>query len=295
MELHQLRYFIRAAEMLHFTRAAESLYVSQPTLSSHIQQLEKELGCPLFDRIGRRVRLTEAGQLLLDHARRAIREVDMSKEAVAELLGLRRGSLRLGTTQVFSQYLVPASLAAFIATYPEIHIEVHWVTSSPEVERRVLSGDLDFGLCFLPPESADIQYETLFSDEVVLVVSKKHPLAAHKTVSITDLGRLPLALLSAGLSTRRLLDLQFAKSNFSPKILLEMNDIPALLTVVASGNAGTMVSSRLVVNRPDLRSITIKEGIRRNAGIIIRKERHLSAAARAFLDLLKIHCRREKI
>lgn len=280
--------------MLHFTQAAESLYVSQPTLSSHIQQLEKELGCPLFDRVGRRVRLTEAGQLLLDHARRAIREVDVSKEAVAELLGLRRGSLRLGTTQVFSQYLVPVSLAAFISTYPEIHIEVHWATS-PEVERRVLSGDIDFGLCFLPPESADIQYETLLSDEVVLVVSKKHPLATHKAVSITDLGSLPLALLSAGLSTRRLLDLQFAKSNFSPKILLEMNDIPALLAVVASGNAGTMVSSRLVVNRPDLRSITIKEGIRRTAGIIVRKERHLSAAARAFLDLLKIHCRREKI
>ena len=95
MELHQLRYFIRAAELLHFTRAAESLYVSQPTLSSHIQQLEKELGCPLFDRVGRRVRLTEAGQLLLDHARKAIREVDVSKEAVAELLGLRRGALRL--------------------------------------------------------------------------------------------------------------------------------------------------------------------------------------------------------
>ena len=199
MELHQLRYFIRAAEMLHFYSSRESLYVSSPTLSSHIQQLEKELGCPLFDRVGRRVRLTEAGQLLLDHARRAIREVDVSKEAVAELLGLRRGSLRLGTTQVFSQYLVPVSLAAFISTYPEIHIQVHWATS-PEVERRVLSGDIDFGLCFLPPESADIQYETLLSDEVVLVVSKKHPLAAHKAVSITDLGQ-PLRWLSSVLDS----------------------------------------------------------------------------------------------
>jgi len=294
MELHQLRYFIRAAELLHFTRAAESLYVSQPTLSSHIQQLEKELGCPLFDRVGRRVRLTEAGQLLLDHARKAIREVDVSKEAVAELLGLRRGALRLGTTQIFSQYLLPMSLAAYISAYPEIHVEVYWGIS-PEVERRVLSGDIDLGLCFLPPESKDIQYEALLSDEVVPVVSKKHPLAAHKALSIAELGSLPLALLSTGMSTRRLLDLQFAKSGFSPKILLEMNDIPALLAVVASGGAGTMVSSRLVANRPDLRSITIKEGIRRSAGIITRKERHLSAAARAFLELIKIHCQREKV
>jgi LysR family cyn operon transcriptional activator len=192
MELRHLRYFVRAAELLHFTRAAESLYVSQPTLSGQIQQLEEELGCPLFDRLGHRVRLTEAGQLLLDRARNAIREVELSRAQIAELHGLLRGTLRIGTTHVFSHYLVPISLAAYITAYPDIHVMVRWGTS-PEVERSVLTGTADLGLAFLPPESDEIEYEVLLSDEVVLVVSNKHPLAARAAVSVSELGDLPLA------------------------------------------------------------------------------------------------------
>ena len=196
---------------------------------------------------------------------------------------------RFGTIQVFSQYLVPVALAAYISVYPNIHVQVDWATS-PEVERNVLSGNAELGLCFLPPNHQEVRYETLLSDEVVLVVSKKHPLAARKVLSIADLAEIPLAIFSTGLSTRSLLDSEFAKYNVLPKILLEMNDIPALLAVVASGNAGTMVSSRLVVNRPDLHSIVIKERIFRTAGLITHKDHHMSAAARAFVDLIKKVC-----
>ncbi|MGD0976370.1 MAG: LysR substrate-binding domain-containing protein [Candidatus Korobacteraceae bacterium] len=289
MELRHLRYFVRAAELLHFTRAAESLYVSQPTLSSHIQQLEEELGSPLFDRLGRRVRLTEAGQLLLDHARNAIREVELGKERIAELLGLLRGTLRVGTTQVFSHYLVPISLAAYIAAYPDIHVLVQWGTS-PEVERSVLAGTVDLGLAFLPPDSDEIEYEVLLSDEVVLVVSNKHPLAAREAVSVSELGGLPLVLLSTGLSTRRLVDTRFAKENISPNILLETNDIPAVLTIAETGSAGTFVSRRLVVSHPDLHPLSLSPSLVRSAGILRRKGIHLSAAARAFLEVIKVHC-----
>ena len=91
MELRHIRYFLRAAELLHFTRAAESLHVSQPTLSNHIQQLEEEFGTPLFER-GRRLRLTEAGELLLGYARNAVCELERAKEEVANLQGLLRGT-----------------------------------------------------------------------------------------------------------------------------------------------------------------------------------------------------------
>jgi LysR family transcriptional regulator, cyn operon transcriptional activator len=288
MELRHLRYFIRAAELLHFTRAAESLYVSQPTLSSHIHQLEEELGCPLFDRVGRRVRLTEAGQLLLCHARKAVSEVESGKADVAELLGLLRGTFRIGTTHIFGQYLMPASLAAYISAYPGIHVLVRWGTS-PEVEHGVLTGTVDLGLAFLPPESDEIEYETLLSDEVVLALPKTHALAGRKSISIKESADIPLVLLSTGQSTRRLIDLRFAKENISPKILLEMNDIPALLRIVESGSAGTFLSARIVASHPQLRAIPISERILRSAGIIKRKGVHLSAAARAFLKVLKLH------
>jgi LysR family cyn operon transcriptional activator len=289
MELRHLRYFIRAAELLHFTQAAESLYVSQPTLSCHIQQLEEELGCPLFHRIGRRVRLTEAGQILLRHARTASREVELTKEKIAELQGLLRGTLRIGTTHAFSQYLVPISLAAYIAAYPEIHVLVHWATS-PEVERSLLAGDIDVGLAFLPAESDEIESNPLLADEVVLVVCKAHPLATKTEIEASEIGDLPLVLLSTGFSTRRLVDSLFSKEGFSPRILLEMNDVPALLKVVEAGNAGTIVSSRIATSQPQLHAISISGGITRSAGILTRKGIHLSAAAKAFLEVIRIHC-----
>lgn len=289
MELRHLRYFIRAAELLHFTHAAESLYVSQPTLSSHIQQLEEELGSPLFERLGRKVRLTQAGQLLLEHARRAVKEVELSKAEVAELVGLLRGDLRVGTTHIFSQYLIPASLAAYISAYPEIHVFVQWWTS-PEIERGVLNGSLDLGLAFLPPESEEVEYEPLLSDEVVLAVGRKHAFAKRKSVALEDLRELGLVLLGVGFSTRRLMDLQFAKKQISPKIVLEMNDIPAVIRVVETSDAGTLLSRRLVENRPQLCAIPISGGVVRSAGIIRRKGSRLSAAARAFLEIIKVHC-----
>lgn len=293
MELRHLRYFVRAAELLHFTRAAESLYVSQPTLSSHIQQIEEEVGCPLFQRVGRRVRLTEAGEILLRHAKTATQEVEFSKAEIAELQGLLRGNLRIGTTHVFSQYLVPISLASYIAAYPEIHVHVKWA-NSPEIERSLLAGAIDFGLAFLPAESDEIESEPLLTDEVVLVVSKTNPLAKKKVIEIRELGDLPLVLLNTGFSTRRLIDLQFSKEGFSPRILLEMNDIPALLKVVATGSAGTMVSRKLAAAYPELHVISISGGIVRSAGIVTRKGIHLSAAARAFLEMIRVHCQHTK-
>src|SRR5690242_6831244 len=113
MELRHLRYFIRAAELLHFTRAAESLYISQPTLSIHIQQLEEELGTPLFARVGRNVRLTEAGELLLIRARQALNELENAGEEIGAIVGLTRGTLRIAGLPSFSSRVLAPWIAAF--------------------------------------------------------------------------------------------------------------------------------------------------------------------------------------
>jgi len=291
MELRHIRYFIRAAELLHFTRAAESLYVSQPTLSIHIQQLEEELGATLFERAGRHarpVRLTEAGHRLLKHLRNALRELELGKEDVAELRGLVSGTLRFGSTHVFSQRLVSTALSVFTAKYPEIHIVMKLGTST-DIEQAILERDIDLGLAFLPPDSEDSEYEALFSDEVVLVVSKKHPLAGMAELPIRQLNGLPCALPSTGFSTRRLLDKHFAQEKISPKILLEINDIPALLTLVERGSMGTLVSRRAVEDRPEFSVISITGAhLLREAGILKHRSVYLSAAARAFVDLMKL-------
>jgi len=291
MELRHIRYFIRAAELLHFTRAAESLYVSQPTLSIHIQQLEEELGTVLFERAGRHarpVRLTEAGHRLLKHLRNALRELELGKESVEELRGLVSGTLRFGATHVFGQRLVATALAAFANRYPDIRIVMRLGTSN-DIEEAILERDIDLGLAFLPPDSKEIEYEALFSDEIVLVVSKKHPFANLTELPIRELNGLHCALPSTGFGTRRLLDLHFTRQKISPKILLEINDIPALLTLVEKGGLGTLVSRRAVENREGLSVITIT-GTRllREAGILKHQGVYLSTAARAFVELIKL-------
>jgi LysR family cyn operon transcriptional activator len=287
IELRHIRYFLRAAELLHFTRAAESLYISQPTLSIHIQQLEEEFDAPLFDR-SRQLRLTETGEVLLGHARNVIRELELAREEIADFQGLLRGTLRIGSAQLFSKKLVPVVLADYNKAYPNIGLTVQFGSSS-EIEQNILARIIDIGLALLPPESHEIEYETLISDEMVVVVSHKHPLAQKSELSKAELSGLALVIQNIGNSTRRLIDVYFAKENISPKIMLQINDTPALFAMVESGRAGAIVSRRLAAST-SLRLISLPgRRIVRTAGILKLRNVRLSAAATEFVKLAKAH------
>jgi len=124
IELRHLRYFLAVAEASHFTRAAETLYISQPTLSQQIKQLEVELGTALFDRIGKRVMLTEAGEILRVHAQRVLVELEQAQAAIQELEGLQRGELTVGIVQTVNAYMIPDLAACFTASYPTISLHI---------------------------------------------------------------------------------------------------------------------------------------------------------------------------
>jgi LysR family cyn operon transcriptional activator len=287
MELRHIRYFIRVAELLHFTRAAESLYVSQPTLSTHIQQLEEEFGTPLFER-GRQLRLTEAGELLLGYARNAVCELERAKEEVANLQGLLRGTLRVGSTHLFYKKLVPTVLTAYHEAYPNISLMAQMGTSR-DIEQGILTRNIDVGLAYLPPESSEIEYDALTSHEMFVVVSDKHPLAARTEISKAELNNLPLVLQSVGHTTRRLIDVYFAKEHISPNILLQINDIPALFAMLESYKAGA-IASRWAVEGKSLHLIPLPgTPLFWTAGILKLRKVPLSAAATEFVKLVKTH------
>jgi LysR family cyn operon transcriptional activator len=289
MELRHIRYFVRAAEVMHFTRAAESLYISQPSLSIHIQQLEKEVGTPLFERC-RQLRLTEAGHLLLGHARAAVRELDRAKEEIDDLQGFLRGTLRIGSTHLFSKKLVPEILTAYHAAHPNISLMAQMGTSR-EIEQGILARNLDVGLAYLPPESNEIEYETLMSDKMYVVVSARHRLAKRTQISKTELSNLPLVLYSIGHTSRRLIDVYFAKQNISPKILLEVNDMPVLFAMVKSGQAGA-IASRKAVEGTSLHRIPLPgNSLFWTAGTLKLRHVPLSAAATEFVKLVKTYSR----
>ena len=294
MELRHIRYFVRAAEFLHFTRAAESLCVSQPALSIHIQQLEKELGSPLFDRTGRHVRhvrLTEAGRRLLVHANDMLRALEKGKQEIADLRGLMCGSVTLGVNNIFVPKLMSKCVSEYSATYPDVDVIVK-MGNLEELESLILAGAADLALAWLPPESDEIQAEALFSDEIVLVVSAKHPLAHRDEVNARELEGLQLALPTLATNIRRLVNTEFAKENISLRISLEIDDTPARLAFVETGSAATLAPRKALDHRPTLHIIPIAGvHLQRSAGLLTQRGVHLSTAAQSLADAIRTHFR----
>lgn len=258
MEIRQINYFIKAAELLHFTEAAAACFVTQSTLSQQIKQLEEELGMLLFDRIGKHVRLTEAGSVFLHHARQIILSVNKSKQAVFELNNLVIGELRIGVTSAFSSVLLPA-LAPFSSKYPGIKIVVEYGTAA-ELEHKLRQAELDVLLAFHEQTDSDrtsLEMEHLFSSRIMMVVSKRHPLAALKKISLANLAKIELCLPSKGFSSRDLLDELFHKANLSPLIKIELNNIHSLLSLVDEGNWATILNEKALITWENLVAVPI--------------------------------------
>ncbi|WP_369637062.1 transcriptional regulator CynR, partial [Nocardia sp. JMUB6875] len=167
-ELRHLRYLLAVADHGNFTRAAEALHVSQPTLSQQIRQLERLVGVPLLDRTGRTVRLTDAGAVYADHARRALRELTAADRAVHDVESLTRGTLRLAVTPTFAAYLIGPLIAEFHANHPGITIDLT-ETAQDAMESALLSDELDLGIAFATPTLPGLETTTLFEESLSLV------------------------------------------------------------------------------------------------------------------------------
>ena len=289
MELRHLRTFAVAAEALHFTRAAEALDVSQPTLSLQIRELERELGVPLFDRVGRSVRLTEAGAVFRRFAERALREVEAGQGALADLQGVRRGTVRVAVTHSFSARLVPPAVARFRAEHPGVAVVVE-KTSGRAVEQALAAGSAHLGIAYAPPEDPEVVAETLFDEEVVAVVAAGHPLADRPEVDLPDLCTHELALITREFSTRRLFDDRLRDAGLRPEVAVEMNDIDSLLEVVRLGPAATVLSRRAIPD-PAARGLALVPilgpPMTRTAALLWHRDAYRTAAARAFAGVVR--------
>lgn len=286
VELRHLRYFLAIAETSSFTRAAAALHLTQPTLSHQIKQLEQMVGTALFDRVGRKVRLTEPGRLFREHAERALEEVSSATAALAELQGLMRGVLRLGVFQSFNSSLLPPILAGFSARYPRVAVRVRQLPTR-EMEELLIQGELDLGIAYVQPDSDRILAEQLFDERLMLVVSESHRYAARRELHLKQLGDQPLALLSAEFPSRRLLHDWFAASGYEPKVKIEINSTDAILATVRCSELATIQTERMASGFTGLRCIPLKPALRRTVAILWRREGYRSAAARAVADMIR--------
>ena len=287
MELRQLRYFLKAKELLNFTEAAISLHISQSTLSQQIKQLEEELNVPLFNRIGKRITLTEAGELFSDYALQCINKANDGLQLLKDLNNLDTGKISIGVTYALRHVLTQA-LIKFTSQFPKISFEIVFGTSKELIE-KLNHFHLDAILTFeeIPAEN-HLEYQQLFTSPMALVSSTKSVIKDRTSISLKEISQLPLALPARGYSTSQFINKAFLKNDLHPKVSIEINDIPTLLELVKTGNWYTILTQTTINNEKDLSAIPIKgKNMTRTAMIISLKEAYEKKAVKAFLDTLK--------
>ncbi|MDB6001225.1 MAG: transcriptional regulator, LysR family [Rhizobacter sp.] len=288
MELRHLRYFVALADCLSFTRAAERVHVTQSTLSHQIRQLEEELGQPLFERIGKKVVTTEAGELLLGFASRALKEVDQGVALLRPGAGNLTGQVRIGATHTFNIGLIPECVALFLARHPTVRVSVEELAAE-EIGTRLRAGKLDLGIAYRPQGPSDLWFEPLYNEEMVLVVSHSHPLAGRKRIRMVELHRQDLVLMPAQFSTRTMLEECFAASGAEPTVVAEMSTVAPMLALVARTQIGSVVAINAVpAGMAGLKVIPIESPTPvRTPGILWRLGEKQPAAIQSFAVILR--------
>lgn len=233
MDIRQLKYFIKAAEFSHFTRAAEALYVSQPALSAQIRQLEEDLGSELFARVGRNVRLTEAGEAFLVRARQAVDAIEQGEEEVRAIKGVLKGTLRICAVPAVAATVLAPLIGAFQQKYPDVYVQLSSNTSDV-VERGVIDGEYSLGLTTLPLEFDDLNHSESVTGEVVVVMNNDHPMAKQQCVRPAELSGMPIALASQQIITWRGIA-YLEEHNVHLKVMAESEELDTVFSLVRQG------------------------------------------------------------
>jgi DNA-binding transcriptional LysR family regulator len=287
MTLEQLRIFVAVAERQHMTRAAEALNLTQQAVSAAIVALENAHSTALFHRVGRHIELTEAGRLFLDEARAVLARAAAAELALAELGGLKRGTLAVQASQTIASYWLPQRLVAFHRTYPEIALRVG-IGNTAQVAKSVIGGAVDLGFIEGAIDEPALACECLGEDRMVLVVAPAHPWAARDRVAPRELLEGEWVLREVGSGTRSAFESSLERFGVAPhllKVVMELPSNEAVRHAVEVG-CGAAVISELVADAPlrsgALRRVPIDLPVR-SFYVVRHRERYRSNAADALL------------
>ncbi|MEU4477436.1 LysR family transcriptional regulator [Micromonospora sp. NPDC023966] len=275
MQLHQLRYFVAVAEVRHFTQAADLVGITQPSLSKQIHALETDLGAPLFERVRGNIALTAAGEVLLPLAKRILADVETATREVQELVGLRRGRVRLGATPSLATSLAPPVLRRFRDAHPTVDLRVE-ENGSQDLVRDLLRGDLDLALIIMPSTGTD---PGLRADPILresLVVASVDPLPAvteRGEVRITDLRDVPLVMFREGYDLRDATLQACRAAGFEPTLSVDGGEMDAVLSFVEAGLGVALVPGIVVARRAGIRvTRLVPPGVRRTIAVARRRD-----------------------
>lgn len=289
--LRQFEVFLAVAKAGSFRAAAEAMHLSQPALSQHVAEMERELGTRLFDRLGRKVALTEAGRVLEDHALRLFATLASARDAVVDLSGLKRGSLLIGASTTPGIYVLPGIIAAFQKSHPGVELNLR-IANSALIEERIRGNELDLGVVGGHPLRLGEECVAAgLLDELVLIVPSRHPWARRRDIPPALLGDQRLLIREEGSATRQVTERALQRAGGNVKAFMELGHTEAIKQAVIAGLGIAFVSIHAIQGElaaARLRALRLRGlRIRRHFHIIHNEARTLSASARAFIELLK--------
>ena len=289
MNLDQIRNFHAVAVHKSFTIAAEKLFRTQPAISTQVRMLEEELGTRLFDRIRKKVYLTQAGNVLLDYAERLLSLHDEAKLAVTEVNATPKGKILIGANESTCLYVLPQIFALFKKKYPDVQISIYR-NFSRKVLDKVRGNQLDFGIVTLPVPDRELNILPIAEDELWLITSPGHPLAAQSSPNLEDVVSYPFIFHTAG-TTRERLRKHFRSWWDRLHISMELASIETIKKFVSIGMGVSIVPRSYAEEerrRGTLCLLPLNNlNLIRKLGLIYRKNRYLSRACIVFLEVVE--------
>lgn len=284
MQLNQLRYMVAVAEERNYTRAAQRLRIAQPSVSSAVHALERELGASLFHRTRGEVQPTAAGETFLPWARQVLADCEAGREAVRRLAGLQGGKVHLGATPSLTTTILPSIVGPFHRRYPGVELDLQEAGSRYLVE-GLEQGRLDLAVVILPVQESWVSSVTLKTEELVLAVADDHPLVGRSSVEIEDLRDLPLVMFRDGYDLREVASGACRQAGFQPTLAAGGLEMDGVLALTAAGFGAAVLPISVVQPGRGLYAIPFASGtLSRTIGLVRRRDRPLSHAAGALAD-----------
>lgn len=289
IDLQQLKYFQTVARLEHMTRAAEVLNISQPALSKAISQLEHEVGAPLFERVGRAIRLNRYGALFLERTEPITQILDEAKQEIRDLVAPNSGTVAIGFTHSMGTRLVSRAVQAFQKEYPETDFEFVQRNSLPLVQ------DLNKGLCdlcLIPHLETDIpiDWRELWREEVYVIVPLHHRFAKQDTVRLQDLAEDPFVTIKEGNSLRQIQNHVFEQVGISPDIVFEGEEFHTVASFVEAGFGVGLLPDLQRIDGYQIKRLHVTDVVcERRIGIATMKGRYIPQVAKQFEAFVSEH------
>ncbi|PPA69901.1 LysR family transcriptional regulator [Jeotgalibacillus proteolyticus] len=288
MDIRQLLYFIEVARHRSFTKASRALHVTQPTLSKMVKSFEEELEVTLIDRSARQIVLTDAGEIVLQHAQNVVNSLEDLSASLYDVMNLKKGKIKIGLPPVISTLFFPTIIAEFQKEYPEVTV-ILAEDGAKKVEQKVLDGEVDLGFVLLPVNEDKFDVIPFVEQEIKLLVHEAHLLAHREVIDLIEVKDDPFLLLSKEFTLNSRTIEVCISEGFTPKIAYESSQWDFIVGMVEK-NLGVTLMPKLIcdkVKSGPVKMISLTRPFPWHLGMILAKNRYVPFTSKEFISLVK--------